>query len=122
MAGRERQIARLEVVAVREDSLRYCTPRPRRLYLVGHEVDTAYQRGWTALRNGVLLKHAEQEGYDLLIATDRESRNRHKLISRTVSVVLIVPNQWPVIELQVAKIMSVVSTIGKGEFEEVRCW
>ena len=37
------------------------------VFLTGHIIDTAYERGWSELSNGNLLKRAEQEGYKLLI-------------------------------------------------------
>ena len=40
------------------------TPAPLRRYLAGHSVDTAYERGWSDLRNGDLLTEAEINGYD----------------------------------------------------------
>jgi len=43
------------------------TPVPLRRFLTGHIIDTAYERGWSELSNGNLLKRAEQEGYKLLI-------------------------------------------------------
>ena len=46
------------------------TPVPLRRYLPSHVVDTAFERGWSALQNGTLLDVAEQEGYALLITTD----------------------------------------------------
>jgi hypothetical protein len=39
------------------------TPVPLRRALTGHTVDTAYERGWSALTNGDLLAIAEQDGY-----------------------------------------------------------
>ena len=49
-------------------------PAPLRRYLVGHSVDTAYERGWSDLRNGDLLARAEMDGYELLITTDQNMR------------------------------------------------
>ena len=40
------------------------TPAPLRKHLDGHEVDTVYEKGWSELVNGVLLKQAEDAGVD----------------------------------------------------------
>jgi len=37
------------------------TPDPLRQSLLGHEVATAYERGWSSLKNGELLDVAERE-------------------------------------------------------------
>ena len=40
------------------------TPAPLRKHLDGHEVDTVYEKGWSELVNGVLLKQTEDAGVD----------------------------------------------------------
>jgi hypothetical protein len=39
------------------------TPVPIRTFLKGHTVQTAWQRGWDKLKNGELLKAAEDAGF-----------------------------------------------------------
>jgi hypothetical protein len=46
-------------------------PVPLRSRLVGHEIATAYQLGWSALKNGELIAATEKAGYDLLLTTDQ---------------------------------------------------
>ena len=44
------------------------TPAPLRELLSGHKVSTAYELGWSTLRNGELLAMAEAGGfYEVLI-------------------------------------------------------
>ncbi len=50
------------------------TPVPLRLALTGHQIATAYELGWSTLKNGELLSAAESAGFDLLITTDRNLR------------------------------------------------
>lgn len=47
------------------------TPAPLRHLLRGHEVSTAYERGWSTLKNGELLVAAEDQGLEVLVTTDR---------------------------------------------------
>ena len=44
------------------------TPNPIARSLAGHEVAFSRQIGWHELRNGELLRQAEDAGYDLLNA------------------------------------------------------
>ena len=47
------------------------TPVPLRKSLVGHEVQTAYERGWAALQNGGLLKIAGAAGFKTIVTIDQ---------------------------------------------------
>ena len=46
------------------------TPVPLRRFLSGHTVATAYERGWSRVTNGDLIRLAEQAGDELLITTN----------------------------------------------------
>jgi len=50
------------------------TPVPLRAALVGHTVDTAYERGWSTLSNVALLDAAEASSFDVFITTDHRLR------------------------------------------------
>ena len=50
------------------------TPAPLRYWLLGHQVETAYERGWAELTNGDLLRIAEEAGFDVMITTDKGIR------------------------------------------------
>lgn len=41
-------------------------PAPLRLLLSGHEIVTAYEQGWSKLKNGELLAAAEAEKFEVL--------------------------------------------------------
>ena len=58
------------------------TPAPLRYWLIGHEVETAYECGWAELANGALLAMAEQAGFDALITTDKSIRYQQNLTGR----------------------------------------
>jgi hypothetical protein len=55
------------------------TPVPLRRFLSGHDVATAYERGWSSVTNGDLIRLAEQEGFELLITTDTNLRVQQNL-------------------------------------------
>jgi predicted nuclease of predicted toxin-antitoxin system len=58
------------------------TPVPLRRHLTGHLVDTAFERGWSDLKNGELLDAAERDGYRLLITTDQNLKHLQHLGGR----------------------------------------
>lgn len=47
------------------------TPVPLRQHLVGHDVVTVFELGWSDLTNGELLARAEAS-FDLLLTTDQK--------------------------------------------------
>jgi len=46
------------------------TPVPLRQLLTRHDVSTAFERGWSRLKNGELLIAAESAGFAVLVTTD----------------------------------------------------
>lgn len=49
-------------------------PAPLRRHLADYLVSTAYEQGWSTLRNGELLTAAELAGFDVFITTDKNLR------------------------------------------------
>jgi hypothetical protein len=56
-------------------------------FLSGHDETTAYERGWSAVTNGDLIRLAEQEGFELLITTDTNLRVQQNLQGRIVAAI-----------------------------------
>ena len=71
------------------------TPVPLRSHLHNHLVETAYEKGWSNLKNGDLLTRAEAEGFDALITTDQNIRYQQNLNRWTISVVVLMTTNWP---------------------------
>ncbi len=95
------------------------TPVPLRRHLSDHRVETAYERGWSNLRNSALLDRAEAEGFELLVTTDQSLRHQQNLDSRRLSVLVLLSTSWPRIEASVDRIVAAVDRIGPGECVEV---
>ena len=95
------------------------TPVPLRRYLLEHNIDTAYECGWSELSNGDLLTIAEQEHYELLITTDRNLRYQQNLTSRQIAIVVLMSTSWPRIEQHTDRIRSVVNAIQVGDYQEI---
>ncbi|HSS78724.1 MAG TPA: DUF5615 family PIN-like protein, partial [Thermoanaerobaculia bacterium] len=74
------------------------TPAPLRHELTGHNVTTAYEKGWSALKNGELLKAAEAE-FEALVTTDRNLRYQQNLTGRRLAILVLPTTSWPKIQL-----------------------
>jgi predicted nuclease of predicted toxin-antitoxin system len=68
------------------------TPVPLRYWLIGHHVETAYERGWSKLTNGELLRMAEEADFDVMITTDQGIRYQQNLAGRRLALVVITKN------------------------------
>lgn len=95
------------------------TPAPLRAFLQGHEVVTAYERGWSAEKYGDLLAAAQLAGFDLLITTDRNLRYQQNLHGRKIAILVLSSTNWPRIRPQVARVRDALALIEVGGFMEV---
>ena len=60
-------------------------------------METAFERGWAEITNGVLLSEAEEAGFDLITTTDQSIRYQQNLTDRRLAILLIDTNDWTVI-------------------------
>jgi hypothetical protein len=95
------------------------TPVPLRQHLTRHLVDTAFERGWSTLRNGELLDVAEHERYDLLITTDQNLRYQQQLATRQLAIIVLLSTSWPRIQRRIEAIQAAVERVVPGGYEEI---
>jgi hypothetical protein len=48
-----------------------CVPRPLKRDLVGHQIHTVVELGWSSKRNGELLDLLRAEGFDAFLTVDQ---------------------------------------------------
>jgi hypothetical protein len=95
------------------------TPAPLRRALVGHVVETAYERGWSQLKNGELIAASENEGFDVLVTTDTNLKYQQKLAGRRLSVVVLLSTSWPRIQRALPRVLAAVDGCSPGAYIEV---
>jgi hypothetical protein len=95
------------------------TPAPLRHSLVGHVVTTAFELGWSTLKNGELLAVAENQGFDVLVTTDANLKYQQNLKSRRIAIVVLGTTSWPRIRVVPDLIVNAVNTSGDGSYSEV---
>ncbi|MBK7472700.1 MAG: hypothetical protein IPI73_20890 [Betaproteobacteria bacterium] len=94
-------------------------PVPLRLHLSQHEVVTAYERGWSKLKNGDLLDAAESNGFGVFLTTDTNLRYQQNLKSRRIAVVILTTTSWPRIQVAVAEVVRIVGAAVEGQYAEI---
>ena len=95
------------------------TPNPIARSLAGHEVAYARQLGWHELKNGDLLRQAEEAGYELLVTSDKNMHYQQNLSKRKIAIVVLGNQQWPNVKLHLDKIVAAVNAAIAGSYEEV---
>ena len=95
------------------------TPAPLRKHLAPHLVETAYEKGWSDFKNGVLLALAETEGFDLLITTDQSIRYQQNLTGRQISIVVLLTTSWPRIKKRCDQIAATIEQLPSGSYVEI---
>jgi predicted nuclease of predicted toxin-antitoxin system len=95
------------------------TPVPIRAFLTQHSVSTAFQQGWSTLRNGELLAAAEAASFDVLLTADRNMRYQQNLGGRKIAVVILGRQQWPQLRAHVQRIVDGVNAAQPGSYLEI---
>jgi hypothetical protein len=95
------------------------TPEPLRDSLPQHEVSTAFERGWSKLKNGELLEAAERESFDVLVTTDSNLKFQQYLASRRIAIVVLLSTSWPRIRRAAAEVVDVIAASRPGSYSEV---
>src|SRR5271155_4082254 len=95
------------------------TPVPIRAFLTEHTVQTTAQRGWDKLKNGELLKAAEDAGFDVFVTPDKNIRYQQNLKIHAMAIVVLGTPQWPVLRQHVERVVTAVSSAKPGTYCEV---
>jgi len=89
-----------------------CSTRGRQSaarFLSQHEVATAFERGWSRLKNGELLDAAELEGFGHTVTTDSKLKSQQNLAARRIAIVVLLSTSWPRIERALHAVVAAVN-------------
>ncbi len=92
------------------------TPVPLRQFLQGHEVATAYQRGWAKVSNGELILLAEASGFEMLITTDQNIGYQQNLKSRKIAIMVLGSGNWNIIKDHTPRIVQTLADVALGSY------
>jgi hypothetical protein len=86
-----------------------------------HEVVTVAYMGWASLKNGELLRTAEDNGVDVLLTGDGTLGYEQNLTGRRLAVVALSAIQLPIIKKHLPKIVAAIDDAVPGSFQAVDC-
>jgi hypothetical protein len=97
-----------------------CLPRKLKRSIVGHDLATVQERGWSSKKNGELLRLMDGT-VDVFLTSDQNLRYQQNLVTIGFSIiVLMVPdNRLPTLQPLMPQVQSLLDTITPGAVVEV---
>jgi hypothetical protein len=92
-----------------------------RKLLSPHEVVTVTYMGWTGLKNGELLRAAEENGIDVLLTGDQSLHYEQNLNSRRLAIVTLSAIKLPIIRESLPEIIIALDNAAPGSLQAVDC-
>jgi uncharacterized protein DUF5615 len=94
------------------------TPVPLKQHFPDHQVQTAFELGWSRLTNGDLLAAAEKQ-FDVLITTDQNLRYQQSLAGRRLAVLVLPTTSWPRLRNRIDEIVKALISLETGGYLEL---
>ncbi len=94
-------------------------PDPLRRALVGHKVMLAREMHWDTLTNGLLLKAAEDAGFELMITGDKNLAYQQNLKTRRIALIVLGATRWSTLKEALSPISTAVARAKPGSFEHL---
>lgn len=94
------------------------TPAPLRKYFLAHQVDTAFEKGWSAARNSQLLQLAEDAGYELLVTTDQNMKYQQNFDRRKLAMLVLTTTSWRRLKPHAQTVANLVNEMQVGDYQE----
>ena len=88
-------------------------PRMLKLRLPHLDISTVQEIGWAGLRNGELLRRAE-ERFDIFVTADQNLRHQQNLSGRKLAILVLPSNQVPLVARLVPVVETLLTTIQPG--------
>lgn len=95
------------------------TPAPLRRALIGHDIATAFERGWGTLQNGELLRAVEAAGFEAIITTDQNLRYQQNLQDRRLAILVLLTTDWRLIRQHTEYIVVAVGGLAPRTYIEL---
>ena len=77
-----------------------CVTKKIKALLVGYTVFTIGQMEWKGLKNGMLIKKAEQKNFDILLTIDKNICHQQNIEKYNISIVILNTNNSNIETLQ----------------------
>ena len=92
-----------------------------RKHLAQHDTFTVTYKGWNGLKNGRLLRVAEDDGFDVLLTGDRTLSYEQNLTGRRLAIVSLSSVEWRLVRYYLPQIATAIDNALPGSFQAVDC-
>jgi hypothetical protein len=96
-------------------------PHKLRMAIFNHDVSTVAYVGWNGLKNGELLRVAEDAGFEVFITADKKLSYQQNLKGRSLALVVLSTLDWEIMKPYLSKIVVAVDAAVAGSFQLVEC-
>lgn len=77
--------------------------------------------GWRNLKNGELLRMAEESGFEVFVTGDQTLVYEQNFGGRRLAILALSANNWPIIKDHVRDILAAIDSANAGSFHTVNC-
>lgn len=84
--------------------------------LIHHQVSLTVEIGWARLRNGLLLRAAEEAGFNVIVTADQNIQYQQNLSGRKIAMVVLGSNRWPRVRQHLNEIVAAVDASETGSY------
>ena len=93
-----------------------CLPRQLKGWIAGkHEPVTVQEAGWANIKNGKLLRLANDAGFDVLVTADKNMYYQQSFAGLTISAVVIPSNRKLLVQKSVAAFLQSLEYVQPGQ-------
>ncbi len=89
-------------------------PQKLRLLLSGHDVRTTTYQGWAGLTNGLLLKAAEDVGFDVFVTADQGIRYQQNRKGSSLALIVLSSNERNLVAASAGEISKAINSTQPG--------
>ncbi|MEO7144583.1 MAG: hypothetical protein ABI165_13875 [Bryobacteraceae bacterium] len=86
-----------------------------------HEIVTASYMGWRKLKNGGLLRTAEENGFEVFVAGGQTLVHEQNLAGRPLAILALSANNWPIVKSCLREILVATDRAAPGSFQVIEC-
>jgi predicted nuclease of predicted toxin-antitoxin system len=96
-------------------------PHQLRTRLIGHEVFTVQYLGWASLKNGTLLRTAQDADFHVFVTSDQNLTNQQNMRGRTLGIVVLSEQEWEYLDRNLGKIQSAIDNSVAESVQLILC-